>query len=186
MHALRLARSVTTAASLRAAAQRRCLATATANHVDVASTSSSSTATATSSTRVAPIPVSNIEAQWEKLTAEEKLSVHEQLELVQQKDWKDLSLDEKKAAYYVAFGPHGPRTPSSQPGDNFKIAAATTALVGAAGVLFYVLHHFAASPPKTMTKEWQEASNERALEMNLNPITGISSEGYKGKGFVQE
>jgi len=55
-----------------------------------------------------------------------------------------------------------------------------------------------------MTKEWQEASNERALEQKLNPITGvysafagcagylsqlflagISSEGYKGPGFVQ-
>ncbi|KDR69311.1 hypothetical protein GALMADRAFT_256153 [Galerina marginata CBS 339.88] len=193
MHALRLARSVPTAAALRAAAtpaQRRCLATATANHVEVASSSSSSgnagTATSTSSTRVAPIPLSNIEAQWAKMSADEKVSVHEQLEVVQQKDWKELSLDEKKAAYYVAFGPHGPRTPSSQPGDTFKIAAATTLLVGAAGVLFYTLHHFAAPPPKTLTKEWQEASNERALEMKINPITGISSEGYKGKGFVQE
>jgi hypothetical protein len=55
-----------------------------------------------------------------------------------------------------------------------------------------------------MTKEWQEATNKRALEMNLNPITGacvvipslssmltvwdtgISSEGYKGTGFVTE
>ena len=30
----------------------------------------------------------------------------------------------------------------------------------------------AGSPPKTMTKEWQEASNERARELNLDPITG--------------
>lgn len=55
-----------------------------------------------------------------------------------------------------------------------------------------------------MTKEWEEATNERAREMKLNPITGtcssitplpypnnnsrhvgISSEGYSGKGFVQ-
>lgn len=27
-------------------------------------------------------------------------------------------------------------------------------------------------PPKTMTKEWEEATNARALEMKLNPITG--------------
>lgn len=59
-------------------------------------------------------------------------------------------------------------------------------------------------PPKTMTKEWQEASNERARELNLDPITGkcsrrpflglqsypnplpgVPSEGYSGKGFVQ-
>lgn len=36
-----------------------------------------------------------------------------------------------------------------------------------------------------MTKEYQEQMNKRALEEKLNPITGISSEGYKGRGFVQ-
>lgn len=36
-----------------------------------------------------------------------------------------------------------------------------------------------------MTKEWQEASNERGREQKQNPITGISSDGYKGKGHVQ-
>ena len=152
---------------------------------------------------------------------------------------KLIFLHPPQTAYYVAFGPHGPRTPTSQPGDNFKILLSTFALVGVAGVLFFTLKQFgacdpspppslpllgriafdacrfvAAPPPKTLTKEWQEASNERALEMKLNPITGvyfpislaplapllvvrgfwvltppitlgISSEGYTGKGFVQ-
>ncbi|KAJ1792132.1 cytochrome c oxidase [Coemansia sp. RSA 1938] len=40
--------------------------------------------------------------------------------------------------------------------------------------------------PRTMTREWQEATNKLAIERNLNPISGISSEGYKGKGFVQD
>jgi hypothetical protein len=64
-------------------------------------------------------------------------------------------------------------------------------------------------PPMTLTKECEEASNIRAREMKINPITsvrvrisypylgthtlisiftwstGISSEGYSGKGFVQ-
>ena len=31
----------------------------------------------------------------------------------------------------------------------------------------------AAPPPKTLTKEWQEASNERAREMKIDPITGL-------------
>ena len=52
-----------------------------------------------------------------------------------------------------------------------------------------------------MTKEWQEASNQRAKEQKINPITGtlysklnsvkssyvdigVSSEDYKGQGFV--
>ncbi|KAF8147565.1 cytochrome c oxidase subunit IV-domain-containing protein [Crassisporium funariophilum] len=177
MQALRLAR--TAAVPL---ARRRCLATATANHVEVAS---SNTVSAASSSRIAPVPLSNVEAQWEKLNAEEKLAVHEQLEALQKKDWTSLSLDEKKAAYYVAFGPHGPRAPTSQPGDGLKITLATTALVGLAGLLFYGIKSMSPAPPKSLTKEWQEASNERALEMKLNPITGISSEDYKGKGFVQ-
>ena len=29
------------------------------------------------------------------------------------------------------------------------------------------------APPATMTKEWQEASNEKALEEKQNPITGL-------------
>ncbi|CAA7271104.1 unnamed protein product [Cyclocybe aegerita] len=164
MQALRLARTVAVARPLVA---RRGLATATANHVDVASASSSSSA----ASRVAPIPLSNVEAQWEKLSAEEKLSVHEQLEVLQQKDWKELSLDQKKAAYYVAFGPHGPRAPTSQPGDNMKILLSTLGLVGVSAVLYYVLQAYSNPLPKTMTKEWQEASNERAKEMKLNPLS---------------
>jgi cytochrome c oxidase subunit 4 len=168
----------------RPVAARRCLTTATANHAEVASTSSSAAPPVTAS-RVAPVPLSNVEALWTKLSSDEKLAVHEQLEGLQLKDWKALSMDEKKAAYYVAFGPHGPRAPTSAPGEGLKIFLATAALVGLGGVLSFVMHSFAAPPPKTLTKEWQEATNERAKELNLNPISGISSEGYSGKGFVQ-
>ncbi|KAG6889847.1 hypothetical protein C0992_003826 [Termitomyces sp. T32_za158] len=57
-------------------------------------------------------------------------------------------------------------------------------LVAVAGGLFATARYFAPPPPKTISKEWEEATNARALEMKLNPITGISSEDYKGKGFV--
>lgn len=43
----------------------------------------------------------------------------------------------------------------------------------------------AAPPPHTMTKEWQEASNELLKKQNIEPITGVGSKGYKGKGMVQ-
>jgi Cytochrome c oxidase subunit IV len=104
-------------------------------------------------------------------------------------------------AYYVAFGPHGPRAPTSQPGDNLKIFLATMGLVGSAFVASAIIHQWggllfvvcptrhtcltivfvtlflsAAPPPKTMTKEWEEATNERAREMKLNPITGTCSQ----------
>jgi len=34
-------------------------------------------------------------------------------------------------------------------------------------------HCIAPPPPRTLTKEWQEASNERAIEQKMNPITGM-------------
>jgi len=43
------------------------------------------------------------------------------------------------AAYYVAFGPHGPRTPTSQPGDNLKILLSTLALVGVSGAVYFAI-----------------------------------------------
>ena len=41
------------------------------------------------------------------------------------------------AAYYVAFGPHGPRAPVNPPGTVPKVAIGVAALVAAAGVIFY-------------------------------------------------
>jgi len=119
------------------------------------------------------------------MTADEQLTVHQQLEDLQKRDWRTLSLDEKKAAYYIAFGPHGPRAPLHPPGSVPKLILAILVGVGAGGALFLASRAFANPPPHTMTKEWQEASNERARELNLDPITGVPSEGYSGKGFVQ-
>jgi len=150
----------------------------------IAAAANASPISSPSSSTEAVIPLSNVEAQWEKLSTDEQLTVHQQLEEIQKKDWKTLSLTEKKAAYYVAFGPHGPRADLHPPGSVSKIIAATLVLVGAGGLLYGVSRQFGGEAPKSMSKEWQEASNERAIEMKLNPITGVSSEGYSGKGFV--
>ncbi|XP_006456398.1 COX4 subunit IV of cytochrome c oxidase [Agaricus bisporus var. bisporus H97] len=155
-------------------------------HRSIATTvSAPTTYSSSSSPSVSPVPISNVEASWTKLSPEERASVHQQLETIQQKDWKELSVDEKKAAYYVAFGPHGPRAPIDTAADRFKIYLYTTGLIALTGVVYYGIHLMAPPAPRTLTKEWEEATNERAKEMKLNPITGISSEGYKGKGFVQ-
>jgi Cytochrome c oxidase subunit IV len=42
--------------------------------------------------------------------------------------------------------------------------------VDADGLLLVLF--LAAPPPKTLTKEWEEATNVRAREMKINPITG--------------
>lgn len=48
-------------------------------------------------------------------------------------------------AYYVAFGPHGPRAPTSAPGDGLKIFLATAGLIGLAGVLYLTVQSFGMS-----------------------------------------
>jgi hypothetical protein len=70
---------------------RRGLTTAAA-HPPHASPSSSHVTAATSA-----IPLSNVEAQWATLSPAEQTTVHQQLEELQRKDWKTLSLAEKKA-----------------------------------------------------------------------------------------
>jgi len=82
MHAARLARSIRVANRQFS----RSLSAATA---------------ATTRANDAVIPLSNVEAQWEKLTADEQLTVHQQLEELQKRDWKTLSLDEKKAGMSI-------------------------------------------------------------------------------------
>jgi cytochrome c oxidase subunit 4 len=70
---------------------RRGLTTAAA-HPPHANAASSHVTPSTSA-----IPLSNVEAQWATLGATEQTAVHQQLEELQRKDWKTLSLAEKKA-----------------------------------------------------------------------------------------
>ncbi|TFL07220.1 cytochrome c oxidase subunit IV-domain-containing protein [Pterulicium gracile] len=142
-------------------------------------------APATSSPSATVIPLSNVEAQWARLNTEQRLAVHEQLEVLQKKDWKELSMEEKRAAYYVAFGPHGPRAPVSPPGETLKVLLGVLGVVSVAGVVFGTVRSMAPPPPRTINKEWEEAANEYGKKQNLDPISGIASEGYKGKGFVR-
>ncbi|KAJ6112940.1 cytochrome c oxidase subunit IV-domain-containing protein [Penicillium capsulatum] len=99
-------------------------------------------------------------------------------------DWHQMTLQEKKAAYWIAFGPHGPRAQAPK-GEGWKIFFKVAQLTAVSVALFYFVHAFAGKQPKTMSKEWQEASNEYAKAEKMNPIHGISKEGYEGPGFVQ-
>ncbi|GFZ43738.1 hypothetical protein JCM24511_01458 [Saitozyma sp. JCM 24511] len=89
------------------------------------------TVTSTRSNESAPI-LANIEASWKNLPSEEQYEVYQQLEELQKKDWKELTVDEKKAAYFVAFGPHGPRTPTNPPGHSMRVLGGVGAAVLAA------------------------------------------------------
>ena len=52
------------------------------------------------SSSLSALPLSNVEAQWEKLSKEEQVGVYRQLEELQKKDWKSLTIDEKKAGAF--------------------------------------------------------------------------------------
>lgn len=64
-------------------------------------------------------------------------------------------------AYWIAFGPHGPRAQPPK-GEGWKIFFKVLQLTGASVLVFYAVHAFAGKQPATMSKEWQEASNEYA------------------------
>ena len=75
-------------------------------------------------------------------------------------------------AYYVAFGPHGPRRPTP-PDEGRKVFFLTAGVIAAAVALFSVTRLFA-SPvrPRTMTKEWQEATEEYMKVRRADSIEG--------------
>ncbi|KAI7851831.1 cytochrome c oxidase subunit IV [Circinella umbellata] len=134
--------------------------------------------------KASSIALTDLKSRWESMSTTEQNSIAKELEEAQRGDWKALSTENKQAAYYIAFGPHGPRQPILQPGDNTKVFGGVVAVVTISSALFYVIRQNGEEKPLTTTKEWEEATNEYLREQKSNPITGISSEGYKGKGYV--
>ncbi|KXX75509.1 Cytochrome c oxidase polypeptide 5, mitochondrial [Madurella mycetomatis] len=128
--------------------------------------------------------LANIEKRWEGMPMQEQAELWMALRDRMKESWTELTVQEKKAAYWIAFGPHGPRA-LPPPGENKKVALYTAIGLGASFVIFATMRSFAKPAPHTMTKEWQEATNEYLKGQNSDPLTGISSEGYSGKGHVQ-
>ena len=81
-------------------ALRAVKATSSTSRVLLAARAASTTASPIRSSNSA-VPLANVEAQWNSLTAEEQVDVHRELEELQKRDWKTLSLDEKKAGELV-------------------------------------------------------------------------------------
>ncbi|GBF60256.1 cytochrome c oxidase polypeptide 5 [Trichophyton mentagrophytes] len=150
----------------------------------LASPSKQQIRSASSEHAIANPHLAGIEKRWEAMPPQEQAELWMKLRDRMKVDWKEMTLQEKRAAYWIAFGPHGPRAETPK-GEGVKVFVQLMKYVVISAGIFYVTRLFAGSPPKTMTKEWQEATNEYALKEKLDPITGISSEGYSGKGFVQ-
>jgi hypothetical protein len=92
--------------------------------------------------------------------------------------------------YYINFGPHGPRAERVK--DGWQILGGLATCMAVSFTLFWILrqfrnaiHHADADvlvtppPPRTMTQEWQEATNERLKTLGIEPISGPGSPDYK-------
>lgn len=76
-----------------------------------------------------------------------------------------------QTAYWIAFGPHGPRA-LPDPQEKWEIMKLIGYCLAASAAIFGTIRYFAGPAPKTMTKEWQEMTNDylkvRAVVTFLN------------------
>ncbi|KAL9133359.1 MAG: hypothetical protein Q9175_005457 [Cornicularia normoerica] len=128
--------------------------------------------------------LSQIEKRWEGMPPREQADLWMALRDRMKNDWHELTLQERKAAYWIAFGPHGPRA-LPPPGENWYVFKLTMLGVGISFIIFCAIRSLARPAPKTMNSQYQEMTNEYLKRQKTEPITGISSEGYVGKGMVQ-
>ncbi|OAQ71137.1 cytochrome c oxidase polypeptide V precursor [Pochonia chlamydosporia 170] len=142
------------------------------------------TSRAVSSQALSNPTLKNIEKRWEGMPLQEQADLWMALRDRMKGNWSELTLQEKKAAYWIAFGPHGPRA-VDPPGTNARVAWGVAVGLAASFAIFAAIRSVAKPEPHTMSKEYQEASNELLIQQKADPLTGIASEGYSGKGMVQ-
>ncbi|KAF2454467.1 cytochrome c oxidase subunit IV-domain-containing protein [Lineolata rhizophorae] len=118
--------------------------------------------------------LANIEKRWEDMPPQEQAELWMALRDRMKNDWHDMTLQEKKAAYWIAFGPHGPRA-LPPPGENWEVFKGVIKYLALSFAIFGLTRYFSRDPPKTMTREWQEKTEEYAREQRMEPVTG-----YKG------
>jgi len=128
--------------------------------------------------------LADIEKRWENLPLQEQADLWMALRDRMKSPWAELTLQEKKAAYWIAFGAHGPRA-DGPPGEGWTVFGYTVIGCLVSFALFAGIRMMGNPGPATMTKEYQEASNEFLKNQKSDPLSGVSSEGYKGPGMVQ-
>ncbi|MBO1764937.1 hypothetical protein JQN64_27580, partial [Escherichia coli] len=117
-----------------------------------------STATRTALPRAAPVAcqlqqsrqahaisnptLANIEKRWEDMPPQEQADLWMTLRDRMKTDWKELTMQEKKAAYYIAFGPHGPRRPPP-PDEGRNVFLLSSAVIAGAFAVFAFTRMFA-------------------------------------------
>ncbi|KAJ3154071.1 Cytochrome c oxidase subunit 5A [Geranomyces michiganensis] len=128
-----------------------------------------------SSAAIAPAALAQIETRWAKLPECEQGAIADALAVKQKGDWKNMSLEEKRAAYWIAYGPYGARSPRD-PAMKWKVLL-WSATFSAAAVGIWAYWTSAVVPElRTQTPEWQEETERRSIELKQNPFTGAYAE----------
>lgn len=114
----------------------------------------------------------DLEKRWPKMSLEEKDELRALLQERQNGPWNELTKAEKRAAYYIAFGAHGPRTIIHGPGFYKKVFFGTALALSVALSIFGTIRYFAPPLPESLSREWEEESQRRMIEMGVEPISG--------------
>lgn len=75
--------------------------------------------------------IRDIESKWKHMSKPEQIGTWVLLEDIMKKDWNELTFTEKRAAYFISYGPYGPRK-ETPPGFHTKVALGTLAGIIAA------------------------------------------------------
>ena len=112
--------------------------------------------------------------RWETMSANEQQALVSQLAERQKLPWKELTNDEKQAAWYISYGEWGPRRPVLQKGDGLYILKGVIFGLAASLGLFAYIRSKAEGPVVSMNKEWQMKSDEYLRSKHANPWGGYS------------
>jgi cytochrome c oxidase subunit 4 len=115
-----------------------------------------------------------LEKRWEDLPSVDQEEIVSKLAKRQELNWNELTVDEKKAAWFISYGSWGPRRPVHAKGDAGKIATGVFVGLGVSLAIFLAIRSAAPAPPKTLSREWQDQSDEYLKSKNANPFSGYS------------
>ncbi|KAH3686370.1 hypothetical protein WICPIJ_002662 [Wickerhamomyces pijperi] len=127
-----------------------------------------------SSHPVSKASIVELENRWETLPQVDQQEIVSQLAERQKLPWGELTEAEKKAAWYISYGSWGPRRPVHPKGESGKIASGVFIGLGVSLAIFLGVRAMAPEAPKTMSREWQEASDEYLKSKNANPWSSYS------------
>lgn len=125
------------------------------------------------STSITPAAISNLQGRWEKLPESDKQHLIDALAEKQKLPWNQLTLEEKKATWYISFGTWGPRKPMETPEETARIYKGI-AIGFVLAVALFAGYYSQRYVPKTMHREWQEQTDEYLASKNANPFSSYS------------